>query len=944
MIQWTNKLWLFHYLQHPLLQRLYLPFKYPSLSTYFVSYSKPFQTFSYLSGDPQGSAILSLVNDRRFNAVSYSKILSHYAASNNVSAGMEVHANLVRFGLSQDPNFRNYLISFYSKCQCYWYAWKLVEESSELDSVSWSALISGYVQNGLGAEALSAFHGMHSRGVKPNEFTFPSVLKVCSIKKDLELGKQIHGIGVVFGFESDVFVANTLVVMYAKCGQFGDSRRLFDAITERDVVSWNALLSCYVQSEFCREAVEFFEAMIGSGISPNEFSLSSLIAACSGLADGSQGRKIHGYLIKLGYASDSFSANALVDMYAKVGQLQDAFSVFQDIPQPDIVSWNAIIAGCVLHEYHSWALKFFEDMKRSDICPNMFTLSSALKACAGLGMKKLGRQLHSSLIKMDSQLDSYLSVGLIDMYSKCEMTQDARMVHTLVMKDLIAWNAMISGHLLNGEDRHAVSLFIDMYKEGLGFDHSTLSIVLKSAASFEAVEFCTQIHALSMKSGLKSDIYVVNSLLDTYGKCNKVGDAAKVFQECPIGDLVAFTSMITAYAQYGQCEDSLKLYLRMLDQRIKPDSFVCSSLLNACANLSAYEQGKQIHVHVLKFGFMSDAFAGNSLVNMYAKCGSIKDADYAFSVIPERGVVSWSAMIGGLAQHGHGQEALNLFSQMLNNGVEPNHITLVSVLCACNHAGLVDQAKSYFQSMKDMFGIEPMQEHYACMVDLLGRAGKLNEAMELVKTMPFQANAAVWGALLGAARIHKNVKLGQHAAEMLLVIEPDKSGTLVLLANIYASVGLWDNVAKVRRLMKDSKVKKEPGISWMEIKDIVYTFTVADRTHSRSTEIYAKLDELIGLMHKAGYVPMVEFDLHDVGRNEKEKLLLYHSEKLAVAFGLIATPPGVPIRVKKNLRVCVDCHSAFKFISKIVSREIIVRDINRFHHFKDGMCSCGDYW
>ncbi|PON37878.1 DYW domain containing protein [Parasponia andersonii] len=934
-----------HSLQDPLLQRIYLPFKPLTLSTHFAFPAKLIQTSTTLSRDPHSSSLLSLIQNGGPTSIFYSRILSQCTASKIVGEGMEIHAHMIRFGLSGDPNLRTHLVNFYSKCRCFEYARKLLDESTEPDLVSWSALISGYVQNKLGVQALLAFHDMHLLGVKSNEFTFPSVLKACSITKDLNLGKQVHGTAVVTGFESDVFVANTLVVMYAKCGDFGDSSRLFDEIPQRDVVSWNALFSCYVQSNFCREAVELFMKMIMSGIRPNEFTLSTIINACAGLVDGSQGKKIHGFLIKLGYESDPFSTNALVDMYAKVGGLEEAISAFKEIAQPDIVSWNAIIAGCVHHEEYKWALKLTMDMKRSGVCPNMFTFSSALKACAGLGLKELGRQLHSSLIKIDAKSDLFVDVGLIDMYSKCELMKDAKTVHSLMpKKNLIAWNAIISGHSQNEEDIEAVLLFADVYKEGIGFNRNTLSTVLKSTASLHAIKVCEQVHAISMKSGLQSDVYVINSLLDTYSKCSQVKDAAKIFEECPVGDLVAFTSMITAYAQYGEGEEALKLYLEMQGKGITPDPFVCSSLLNACANLSAYEQGKQIHVHILKFGFMSDVFAGNSLVNMYAKCGSIDDAGRSFLEIAERGIVSWSAMIGGLAQHGHGEQALKMFNKMLKEGVHPNHITLVSVLCACNHAGLVTEARKYFESMKESFGIEPMQEHYACMIDLLGRAGKLEEAMELVNTMPFQANGSVWGALLGAARIHKNVELGQRAAEMLLALEPEKSGTLVLLANIYASASQWENVANVRRVMKYNKVKKEPGISWLEVKDKVHTFIVGDRSHSRSKEIYTKLDELSDLMSKAGYVPMVEIDLHDVERSEKEKLLLHHSEKLAVAFALIATPPGAPIRVKKNLRVCVDCHTAFKFICKIVSREIIVRDINRFHHFKDGSCSCGDYW
>lgn len=856
-----------------------------------------------------------------------------------------MHAQLAKSGLLVDAKLRNHLVSLYSKCRAFGYARKLLDESPEPDLVSWSALISGYAQNGMGKEAVLAFQEMHFLAIMANEFGFSSVLKACSIREDLAFGSQIHGLALVAGFVADVFVANSLVVVYAKCGEFEDSRRLFDEILERSVVSWNALFSCYVQGSLFEEAISLFNEMISTSMNPNEFSLSSMLNACAGRGDGALGRKIHGYLIKLGHEADQFSANALVDMYAKVGDLEDALAAFENIIAPDIVSWNAIVAGSVLHEDHDLALELFYQMKNSGVYPNLFTLSSALKICAGLRLKEQGRQLHSVLIKTDVNADLFTGVGLLDMYCKCASMEDAEIVFkSMSEKDLIAWNAMISGYSLNEDDKQALNIFAEMYKAGVGFNRTTISAVMKSTSSLQDIKVCQQVHLLSVKSGLPSDYYVVNSLVDSYGKCGYIEDAAKIFQESNMGDLASFTSMITAYSQYGQGEEALKLFQTMQGMGLWPDPFACSALLNACANLSAYEQGKQIHVHTLKLGFMSDAFAGNSLVNMYAKCGCIDDATRSFSMLHDKGIVSWSAMIGGLAQHGHGKEALQLFDQMVKQGVRPNHVTLVSVLCACSHAGLVSEAKQYFESMEDVYGIQPTQEHYACMIDILGRAGKLDEAMDLVNTMPYEANGAVWGAVLGAAKTHKNVELGQRAAEMLFTLEPEKSGTHVLLANLYASAGMWGNVSEMRKLMKESKVKKEPGMSWVELKDKVHTFIVGDNSHPRSKEIYAKLNELKDAMVKAGYVPVLEMDLHDVERSEKELLLLHHSEKVAVAFALIATPAGAPIRVKKNLRICVDCHTAFKFICKIVSREIIVRDVNRYHHFRDGSCSCGDYW
>ncbi|KAJ9565968.1 LOW QUALITY PROTEIN: hypothetical protein OSB04_001934 [Centaurea solstitialis] len=889
--------------------------------------------------NPQNPTVLTLTHDAEWSptSISYSKLLSRCCESKPPGP----HPPRQDWAGERPEN----TATISSTCtRNAGHARQVLDESPEPDLVAWSALISGYAQNGLAEDAILAFSEMHRLGIRCNEFTFPSVLKACAMKKDIVGGRQVHGIVVVTGFESDVFVANTLVVVYAKCGEFLDSTRLFDRIPDRNIVSWNALFSCYTQGGFFTEAVGLFREMVGGGMRPDEFSLSTIINACTGLGDVKEGRKIHGYLTKHGFGSDPFSCNALVDMYSKVGDFEDCKRVFERMPNHDIVSWNAVIAGCVLHERNDAALELLVTMRRSGIAPNMFTFSSVLKACSGLGLRDLGRQFHSVMIKSDIELDPFLCCGLIDIYSKCGEIDDATQVYDkMPEKQLIALNALLCGHSQNGNDLEALSVFAENYRDGIGFNETTLLAILNSAAGLRDITVTEEVHGLSLKTGYLSDPFVVNSLIDSYAKCGRLENATMVFDDSPIPDLATFTSLISGYAQLGQGEEAIKIYVKMQDLDLKPDPFICSSLLNASAMLSAYEQGKQIHVHALKFGLLSDVFTANSLVNMYARSGSIDDADRAFNEVPEKGIVSFSAMIGGLAQHGHGEKALALFDNMLKDGIAPNNVTLVSILSACNHAGLVTRAKTFFESMEGVFGIKPTQEHYACMIDILGRAGKLDEAMGLVDEMPFEANAAVWGAVLGAAKTHKNVEIGERAARELMAIEPEKSGTHVLLANIYASAGLWQNVAEVRRVMKGSKVKKEPGMSWVEVKDKVYTFIVGDRSHFMSKEIYEKLDELMTLVGKLGYVPVLEIDLHNVVSSEKEVLLSYHSEKLAVAFGLIAIRAG-PIRVKKNLRVCVDCHSFLKFVCQVAEREIVVRDINRFHHFKDGCCSCGDYW
>ncbi|KAL9243625.1 hypothetical protein vseg_017488 [Gypsophila vaccaria] len=936
-------------LQKLLHQRFYLTFKFYPFSplSYFTLFSKKFQTLPKFTNQSHSNSFTNSVETGHLvqSYFSFSDYLSQCCRTKSIGPGLQIHTRLIKSGLVIDDVLRNYLINLYSKCRVFGHARKLLDESPEPDLVSWSAIISGYVQNGMPKEAILGFREIHELGIMCNEFAFSSVLKACSIREDLLFGRQIHKVVLVSGYGFDVFVANTLVVVYAKCGEFRDSRRLFDEIPERGVVSWNALFSCYVKGNFYEEAIALFDEMVLSSMKPNEFSLSSMLHACAGRGDGVLGRKIHGYLIKLGHQDDQFSINALIDMYAKAGDIEDARAAFENILEPDIVSWNAIIAGCTLHDEHDLALELFRKMNNSGAYPNMFTLSSALKACAGLGLKDVGRQLHSILTKTDINSDPFVGVGLLDMYSKCGAMKDAEIVfNSMSGKDLIAWNAMISGYSMNGNEKDALRKFIEMFNSGLGFNKTTLSSILKSLSSLHDTEVGSQIHAISVKSGLNSDDYVMNSLIDLYGKSGNINDTAKLFQESRIGDLASFTSMITAYSQHGQGEEALKLFRKMQGMELVPDPYACSALLSACVSLSAYELGKQIHVHILKLGYTSDTFAGNSLVNMYSKCGSLDDAAHSFSRLSDKGIVSWSAMIGGLAQHGHGKEALELFEQMLKVGVHPNHVTLVSVLYACSHAGLVDEAKHCFETMEDLYGIKPTLEHYACMIDILARSGQLQEALNLVNDMPYEPNGAIWGSLLGAAKTHRNVELGQRAAEMLFTLEPDKSSTHVILANLYASAGMWENVTELRRLMKENNVKKEPGMSWIEVKDKVHTFIVSDKSHPRSKEIYTKLYELKDLMVKAGYVPVIEIDLHDVDSSEKEMLLLHHSEKLAVAFALIATPAGAPIRIKKNLRICMDCHTAFKFISKIVCREIIVRDVNRYHHFKDGSCSCRDYW
>ncbi|XWS40448.1 hypothetical protein CRYUN_Cryun18bG0141100 [Craigia yunnanensis] len=449
--------------------------------------------------------------------------------------------------------------------------------------------------------------------------------------------------------------------------------------------------------------------------------------------------------------------------------------------------------------------------------------------------------------------------------------------------------------------------------------------------------------ALELYRQMQASFFVQNSLLHVYAACGLVVSAYKVFELMPERDVVAWNSVINGFALNGKPNEALTLFREMWLERVEPDGFTVVSLLSACAELGALALGRRVHVYMVKVGLTENLHVNNSLLDLYAKCGSIREARKVFDEMKERNIVSWSSLIVGLAVNGFGKEALQLFNEMERERLVPTEVTFVGVLYACSHCGMVDEGFNYFMRMKEEYGILPRIEHYGCMVDLLGRAGLVKESYEYIQNMPLQPNAVIWRTLLGACTIHGHLTLGEYARAQVLQLEPGCSGDYVLLSNLYASEQRWSDVHILRRKMLRKGVKKVPGYSLVELGNHVYEFVMGDRSHPQSEEIYAMLAETTKRLKLEGYAPHTANVLADIEEEEKENALSYHSEKIAIAFMLLKTAQGTPIRVVKNLRVCADCHSAFKLISKVFEREIIVRDGSRFHHFRDGSCSCRDY-
>ncbi|KAL2906377.1 Pentatricopeptide repeat-containing protein ELI1 chloroplastic [Bienertia sinuspersici] len=479
-----------------------------------------------------------------------------------------------------------------------------------------------------------------------------------------------------------------------------------------------------------------------------------------------------------------------------------------------------------------------------------------------------------------------------------------------------------------------------MLTRGVEPNAFTFSSLLKSCLINDGV----LLHSQAIKYGFDGDLFVRTGLLDVYAKHGHLDDARLMFDEIQKKDVVCWNVMIDGYAQNGRPNDALELFQQMLKAKLKPNEVTLLPVLSACGQLGALELGKWVHSYIVSNKIQVNVHVGTALIDMYAKCGGLEDARLVFDGITCKDVVAWNSMIVGYAMHGFSKEALQLFDELRRMGFRPTDITFIGVLNACAHAGLVPEGKEFFSMMKEEYNLEPKVEHYGCMVNLLGRAGQVEEAYLLAKDIDTDADPVLWGTLLGACRLHGNISLGEEIAEFLVSRNLASDGTYVLLSNMYAGAGNWDGVAKVRAMMREKGIQKEPGCSSIEVNNKVHEFLAGDMRHPKSKDIYMMLEELNKWLEAHGYSPQTETVLRDIEEREKEPSLRVHSERLAIAFGLISTSPGATIKIVKNLRVCSDCHTVTKLISKITGRRIVVRDRNRFHHFENGICSCGDYW
>lgn len=564
---------------------------------------------------------------------------------------------------------------------------------------------------------------------------------------------------------------------------------------------------------------------------------------------------------------------------------------------------------------------------------------------AGPRLKAL-QQAHAHLVVIGAHRTRSLLTKLITLALSAGSMSYARELYLTVSDpDAFLLNSLITFSSKSNFPNDALFFYSRMVVSNLPPSNYSFTSVIKSCADLSAFSLGRCVHAQALAHGYCSDCFVQSAFVAFYGKCGDLVSAREVFDQMPAKSIVAWNSMISGYEQNGFAKEAVEVFDAMRRLGLKPDSATFVGVLSACAQLGDLGLGSWIHEYVVRNGYELNVVLGTSLINMYARCGNVDIAGEVFDLMKEKNVVAWTAMISAYGTNGHGHRAIKLFKQMQVHGPRPNKITFVAVLTACAHAGLVHEGHQAFSSMKLDCALEPRTEHYVCMVDMLGRAGLLNEAYQFVKeSIPGNPPPAVWTAMLGACKMHKDFDLGVTVAEHLLEAEPENPGHYVMLSNIYALAGMADRVQFVRNLMNHRGLKKQVGYSTIEVDRKTYLFSMGDKSHPETGKIYEFLDELMSKCREKGYSPIGDSLMHELEGEERDHALRFHSEKLAIAFGLLKSRGGTTIRIVKNLRMCEDCHLAIKFISVVTKREIIVRDKLRFHHFKDGSCSCLDYW
>ncbi|XP_020527537.1 pentatricopeptide repeat-containing protein At4g32430, mitochondrial [Amborella trichopoda] len=720
---------------------------------------------------------------------------------------------------------------------------EMFDPITHMDTVSANHLLSSYNRQGLHKQSLRLFSLRKSSSQPVDHVTLALALKACcSIGPfGLNIGRLIQSHAIVIGFQSHVTVCNSLLNLYFKRAQPQEAIKMFRAMPQKDLITYNTAIAGFAQNQMEREAIQVLLQMQASEMpSFDRVSFASSLNACASLSELSLGHQIHALSVIHGHGQEIFVQNALVSMYARCNSIREAKEVFNGIVFKDLVSWNSMISGYNTQgedNYGNEAIELFANMVHGHgPKPDHITFVSVLSACVGKQKVELGRQCHCQILRTNKEKHVSVCNKLISLYSKSEATLGyvERVFDFMVHRNIVSWTSMISLY-----KHRALGLFNEMRLQGVSPNQVTFVALIHSISDQGMEELGPQAHGLTVRTRLDQDINVANSLITMYAKFQNMDSSQKVFDGMiDAQEIVSYNAIMAGYAQNELYTEAVEVYFLLASYdnvvQLRPTEFTFVSVISSCAGLLSLGLGRRLHCQVAKLGFSSCVFVGSALLDMYAKCGSIEDSERVFSEMDGRSLVTWTGMISGYAQHGECHKALSLLEEMRIARVSPDPVTFLAVLSACGRVGMVDQGLQCFESMALEHGIEPHTMHHSCMVDMLGRAGRLREAEEVVKRKP---SIRGWQSLLGACRNHGEVEMGKRAAETLMAMEPEDSATYVLLSNMYAAEGNWEEVAKVRRRMRDGRVRKEVACSWVDAGEKMHGFTTNDMSHPEAREI-----------------------------------------------------------------------------------------------------------
>lgn len=785
---------------------------------------------------------------------------------NAVERGKRLHDSIRGTSLIGDVRVGTALIDFYGKMGLLEDAWNVFEEIRERDLVSWNAMVNGCVECGCHEEAISLVVQMQTEGLRPNSRTVVALLLACEEVFFLRLGKAVHGFCLRTGlFEADPHVGTALMGFYLGL-DVRVSRLVFDLMDVKNVVSWNAMIKGYLDNGDCFKALKLFERMVMNGVGFDSITILVVIQACAEIQSLELGMQVHAMAIKIGFRNDLFIVNALLNMYSEIGILDLSCEVFNSVPSPDVALWNSMIFTCCEYECYKEAISFFIRMRKEGLRIDGRTINIMLALCAELdGCLKGGKSLHALAIKSGMRLDTSLGNALLSMYDEQNCVESVKKVyHTMTDVDVVSYNILIFALARNNLRDEAWELFGAMRESEIKPNSYTMVSILASCENETYLNVGRSLHAFVIKHAIEINQSLNTALTDMYMDCGDEATAKNLFDGFPDRDIIAWNALIAGYIRNNDANKAVLLFNQMISE-VEPNSVTIINVLSSCTHLANLPQGQCLHAYVKRresfLGF--DLSLANALLTMYARCGSLKDAEKIFKTLPRRNIISWNAIITGYGMHGCGYEAILSFLQMLEDGFQPNGVTFISLLSACSHSGLIEQGLEIFHSMVQDFNITPELAHYGCVVDLLGRGGCLDEAKEFIKMMPIEPDASVWRALLSASRLHIDTKEARSIFEKLVKLEPTNAGNYVLTSNIYAAAGLWSEVRQIRTSLREKGLKKPPGISWLADRNQIHSFTAGSRSHPMSDNIYETLSSLLSSIKEVGYVPDFFSGLHD---------------------------------------------------------------------------------